>query len=117
MALERFDRLAVWQEAHRLALSVYRTTAAFPPEERFGLVAQMRRAAVSAPANIAEGFKRRGCRDKARFCNIGQGSLEELRHYFVLCRDLALPIDHQRLSEDADRVGRMLSGLVAGLLR
>jgi len=69
-------------------LSVYRVTKALPKEELFGLVSQMRRAAVSIPANIAEGFKKRGRPDKARFINTAQGSLEELRYYFILCADL-----------------------------
>jgi four helix bundle protein len=60
----------------------------FPKHEMFGLSAQMRRAAVSVAANIAEGFSKRGRSDKARFMNIAQGSLEELRYYFILARDL-----------------------------
>jgi four helix bundle protein len=60
MAIERFEQLDVWQRAHQLVLTIYRITTAFPAEERFGLTSQMRRAAVSVPAIIAEGFKRRG---------------------------------------------------------
>ena len=73
--LERFEDLSVWQKAHELALMVYRMTARFPRVEQFGLVSQMRRAAVSVPANIAEGFKKRSRPDKVRFYNISQGSL------------------------------------------
>ena len=79
MEIERFEQLEVWKEAHALTLRVYRLTAALPTDQRFGLVGQMQRAAVSIPANIAEGFKRRGQADKVRFYNIAQGSLEELR--------------------------------------
>lgn len=61
-----------------------RVTQAFPADERFGLVSQMRRAAASVPANIAEGFKRRGIQDKIRFYNISEGSLEELKYFFIL---------------------------------
>jgi len=85
---EKFQDLIVWQKSHQLVLSVYRVTKALPKEELFGLVSQMRRAAVSIPANIAEGFKKRGRPDKARFINTAQGSLEELRYYFILCADL-----------------------------
>ncbi len=67
---------------------VYRVTKEYPGEERFGLVSQMRRAAISIPANIAEGFKRRGLAEKIRFYNIAAGSLEELKYFFILSRDL-----------------------------
>ena len=76
--IESFRQLEAWQEAQRLVLMVYQVTKEFPGDERFGLVAQMRRAAISIPANVAEGFKRRGIRDKLRFYNISEGSLEEL---------------------------------------
>ncbi len=66
-SISSFQQLEVWQEAHKLVLMVYRITKEFPNEEKFGLVTQMRRAAVSIPANIAEGFKRRGIQDKIRF--------------------------------------------------
>lgn len=76
-----FQQLDAWQEAHRLVLMVYKATKGFPPEERFGLVTQMRRAAVSVAANIAEGFKRRGLQEKIRFYNIAEGSLEEVKYF------------------------------------
>jgi four helix bundle protein len=76
---QRFEDLIVWQKSHQLVLKVYRLTKGFPQHEIYGLVSQMRRAAVSVPANIAEGFKRRKPLDKARVMNIAQGSLEELR--------------------------------------
>ncbi|HEV2177724.1 MAG TPA: four helix bundle protein [Terriglobia bacterium] len=72
----------------------------------------MRRAAVSVPANIAEEFKRLGRADKVRFYNIAQGSLEELRYYFILCRDLQYALDFTSMSEQSGRVGRMLTGLI-----
>ena len=115
MAIERFEQLEVWQEAHRMVLDVYRTSKGFPAEEKFGLVSQMRRAAVSVPANIAEGFKRRGLKDKAHFYNIAQGSLEEVRYYFILCRDLSYAVPFEVLVDRADRVGRMLTGLINSL--
>jgi len=67
----------VWRKAHELVLAVYSFTAAFPKEETYGLALQMRRAAVSVPANIAEGFRRRGKADKARYMNMAEASLEE----------------------------------------
>jgi four helix bundle protein len=112
MTIESFEQLEVWQWAHRLALAVYRETLAFPSEEKFGLTAQMRRAAVSVPANIAEGFKRRGRPDKRHFYNIAQASLEELRYYFILCRDLGYKLEAASLAEQAEHIGRMLTGLI-----
>ncbi len=83
-----FKDLLVWQKAHQLVLAVYHLTADFPKQETFGLTCQLQRAAVSVPANIAEGFKRRGKPDKARLLNIAQGSLEECRYYLILAEDL-----------------------------
>jgi four helix bundle protein len=83
-----FRDLIIWQRAHQLVLCVYRMTAGFPKHELFGLTSQLRRAAVSIAANIAEGFKRRGRGDKARFLNIAQSSLEECRYYLILAVDL-----------------------------
>lgn len=112
MPIERFEQLEVWQWAHRLVLNVYKTTQGLPRDQRFGLTAQMQRAAVSVPANIAEGFKRRGRADKIHFYNFAQGSLEELRYYFILCRDLEYIVDYESLADQAERVGRMLTGLI-----
>ena len=83
-----FEDLIVWQKAHRFVLSVYQYSDEFPRKEVFGLSSQLRRAAVSIPANIAEGFKKRGTNDKARYMNIAQGSLEECRYYLILANDL-----------------------------
>ncbi len=117
MSIERFEQLEVWRTAHSLALNVYRTTNGLPKEEKFGLTSQMRRAAVSVPANIAEGFKRRGRADKAHFYNIAQGSLEELRYYFILCRDLEYDLGNVDMVGQADKVSRMLYGLIQSLHR
>ena len=83
-----FEDLLVWQKAHSFVLTIYRLTGAFPKHEIFGLTSQFRRAVVSIPANIAEGFRSRGTSDKARFFNIAQASLEECRYYLILAKDL-----------------------------
>ena len=93
MAQERakarsFCDLIVWQKSHRFVLDVYRLTSTFPKQEIYCLVTQMRRAAVSIPANIAEGFRRRGKSEKVRFMNIAESSLEESRYYLLLTEDL-----------------------------
>ena len=83
-----FRDLVVWNKAHELVVKTYQYTATFPKYETYGLTQQMRRAAVSIPANIAEGFKRRGQPDKAGFMNIAESSLEESRYYLILAKDL-----------------------------
>ena len=83
-----FEDLLVWQKAHSFVLMIYRLTGTFPKHEVFGLTSQFRRAAVSIPANIAEGFRRRGTSDKIRFFNIAQASVEECRYFLILTRDL-----------------------------
>jgi four helix bundle protein len=105
----RFQDLEVWQKAHNLVLETYKITKGFPDDEKFGLVSQMRRAGISIAANIAEGFKKRGLRDKANFYNIAQGSLEELKYYIILSKDLQ---ENEKFLSNTDEVGRMLSGLV-----
>jgi len=116
VAAIRFEQLEVWQAAHRLVLDVYHTTVTMPSDEKYGLIAQMKRAAVSIPANIAEGFKRRTRNDKAHFYNIAQGSLEELRYYFILCRDLGLKLDYDGLATQADHIARMIHGLIQSVM-
>ena len=112
---EKFQDLIVWQKSHQLVLSVYRLTKRLPKEELFGLVSQMRRAAVSVPANIAEGFKKRGRPDKARHMNIAQSSLEELRYYFILCADLSYMPAGTAASE-VEEVARLLGAYAQSLL-
>jgi len=112
---QSFEDLIVWQKSHQLTLLVYRVTSAFPKTELYGLVSQMRRAAVSVPANIAEGFKRRKNPDKARCMNIAQGSLEEVRYYFLLSRDLGYLKDIER--NRIDEVARLLTAYIRSVLR
>ncbi len=115
MAIRRFEQLEAWQHAHTLVLHVYRASKRLPADERFGLVLQLRRAAVSVPANIAEGFKRRSLRDKAHFYNIAESSLEELRYYVILCVDLQYWEHAEALNEQTERVQRLLGGLIRSL--
>ncbi|MDY6875899.1 MAG: four helix bundle protein [Chloroflexota bacterium] len=112
-----FRQLKVWQEAHALVLMVYQVTKCYPGDERFGLVSQMRRAAVSIPANIAEGFKRRGLGDKIRFYNISEGSLEEIKYFFILSKDLGYISSDTDLMAQSETVGRLLNGLIASTER
>ena len=84
-----FQDLIVWQKAHKFVLDIYTLTAQFPKTEIYGLTSQLRRAAISIPANIAEGFKKKTKPDKSRLMNIAQGSLEECRYYLILVQDLS----------------------------
>ena len=111
---QKFEDLIMWQKAHQLALRVYKVTKNFPREEVFGLTSQMRKAAVSVPANIAEGFSKQGRSDKARVMNTAQGSLEELRYYFILSRDLGY-IPSNSKWEDIDEVARLLGAYIRTL--
>src|ERR1043165_9524279 len=104
---QRFEDLGVWQLSHKLVLKVYRLPLIFPKHELYGVTSQLRRAAVSIPSNIAEGFKRRHKPDKARFMNIAQGSAEEARYLLILSRDLGYT--ENILAEDFDKLGRMLA--------
>jgi four helix bundle protein len=106
---KRFTDLTVWQKAHAFVLSIYCLTVSFPKTEIYGLTSQLRRAAVSIPANIAEGFKKRSGAEKVRFMNIAQGSLEECRYYLILTNDLRYA-NTEGLSNQLDEVGRLLSG-------
>jgi four helix bundle protein len=110
-----FEDLLVWQKAHAFVLDIYRLTQGFPREEMYGLTAQLRRAAVSVPANIAEGFKKRSRTDKARVMNIAEASLEETRYYLRLAKDLGYMTD-ARLGENAREIGRMLGSYARALL-
>jgi four helix bundle protein len=110
-----FQDLIVWQKAHHWVLAIYQFSADFPRTELYGLTSQLRRAAVSVPANVAEGFKKKGPADKKRFFNIAQGSLEESRYYLILARDLHYG-DSQKLLEQLDEVGRLLNAYASAIL-
>jgi four helix bundle protein len=111
-----FEDLVVWQKGHGFVLRIYDLTSNFPRAEAFGLTTQLKRAAVSVPANIAEGFKKRGKADKARLLNIAQGSLEEARYYLILGRDLGYYRD-QTIFEQLEEVSRLLEAYTQAVLR
>ncbi len=102
-----FRDLVVWGKAHELVLATYGATMVFPKHELYGLTSQLRVSVVSIPANIAEGFRKRGRADKARFLNIAEGSLEETRYYFILATDLGY-VDCAALLARLEEVSRML---------
>src|SRR5258708_2278842 len=110
-----FRDLMVWQKAHQFVLAAYQYSSEFPRSEVYGLASQFRRAAVSVPANIAEGFRKRGKPDKARFLNIAQGSLEECRYYLILTADLGYG-SNDSMMRQIDEVGRMLDSYLKRIL-
>lgn len=111
--MQRFTDLKVWQRSHALVLEVYQLSATFPSEEKFGLVSQIRRAAVSVPSNIAEGTKRQSNIEFARFLNIAEGSLAEVEYLLLLSRDLGhLVVDKAgSLLSEVEEIARMLHAL------
>jgi four helix bundle protein len=110
-----FRDLIVWSKAHQFVLAVYRFTEGFPRREIYGLAIQVRRAAVSIAANIAEGFRKRGRADKARFMNTAEGSLEESRYYLILAEDLGYG-QTRSLMESLEEVSRLLNAYTAAIL-
>src|SRR3979490_2663328 len=107
MKSRTFEDVDLWRKAHTWVLAIYKFTEVFPKHDLFGLTSQLRRAAVSVPANFAEGFKKRGLADKIRFYNIAQGSLEECRYYLILARDLGYG-DSRVLIAALEEISKML---------
>jgi four helix bundle protein len=109
-----FEDIIAWQKAHALVLAVYRVSRSFPQDELYGLTSQLRRAATSVPANIAEGFKKRSRPEKVRILNIAEASLEEARYYLRLAIDLEY-MPANELPTKALEVARILGAYIAGI--
>jgi four helix bundle protein len=112
---KRFQDLIVWQKAHEFVIALYAYSGAFPPRELYGLTSQARRAAVSIPANIAEGFKKRTKPDKVRLLNIAQGSLEECRYYLILAKDLGYG-ENENLQGQLEEISKLLESYMSAIL-
>lgn len=110
-----FQDLIVWQKAHQFVLSAYRQSENFPKKETYGLTSQFRRAAISIPANIAEGFRKKSKPDKFRFMNIAQGSVEECRYYLILAKDLGY-IETRMLVSQLEEVSKLLDSYSNAIL-
>ncbi|MBU2949668.1 four helix bundle protein [Tamlana agarivorans] len=112
-----FEDLKVWQKGHQFVLEVYKMSKAFPKEEIYGLTSQFRRAAVSITANIAEGYKRRSPKEKLRFYNFSQASLEECRYFLILSKDLGYVENNKKQTDLIQEVSKMLNAYCQGILR
>ena len=112
--MQDYHKLKVWEKAHALAMDVHRMAGTFPRVEGIALVAQLRRAALSIPANIAEGAGKPGNAEFRRFLNIALGSAAETHYHLLVARDLGLldPAVYDDLAVRATEIRRMLSGLI-----
>ena len=115
MPAKKFQDLIVWQKAHQLVLSIYLFSNNFPKHEIYGLTSQIRRAVISIPANIAEGFKKKTKPDNVKFMNIAQGSLEECRYYLIVAKDLGYG-DISQLMPQLEEVSKLLEAYTASIL-
>ena len=115
--MKGFRDLIVWEKAHQLTLHVYKASASFPKEEMYGLTSQVRRAAASIPANIAEGCGRSSDAELGRFLQIAMGSASELEYHLLLARDLSLMAEekYSQLAHEVCEVKRMLASFIQKL--
>lgn len=112
--IETFTDLNVWREGHKLVIMVYRITKGFPREEMYSLVDQMRRAAASITANIAEGFGRHGYKEKVQFYYLSKGSLSELKNFILIAKDVGYLKEKELdvLVEQSNLVDKLLQGFI-----
>ncbi len=114
MGIKSFTELEAWKEGHKLVLLCYQVTKKFPGIEKFGIVDQIRRAAVSITSNIAEGFSRNGAKEKVQFYYMSLGSLTEVQNQVIISRDLEyLSLeDYKQVSEQSVVVSKLINGLI-----
>ena len=107
-----FEDMVAWQKAHQFVFDIYRLSEDFPKHELFGLTSQLRRAAVSIPANFAEGFRKVTRPDKLRFYGIALSSMEECRYYLRLTKDLKYA-ETETLRSNLEEISKMLTSYIA----
>ena len=112
--IHSFTDLNAWQKGHRLVLKIYKLTKSFPSEERYGLSDQMRRCSVSITSNIAEGFSRRGKKEKAQFFYMALGSTTEIQNQLLIARDIKYfsQQEFQELANLTVEVNKLVNGLI-----
>jgi four helix bundle protein len=112
-----FQDLIVWQKGHEFVLEIYKFTKKFPKEETYWLISQFRRAAVSITANISEGYKRTSNKEKLRFYNIAQASLEECRYFLILSKDLEYLKNNSIQIKLIEEVSKLLNSYCRSILK
>lgn len=112
-----FKKIQVWHKAHKFVLEIYKASENFPPEERFGLQSQIRRASASIPTNIAEGAGRETQQEFARFIHIASGSASEVKYQLLLAHDLGYlnAENYQNLEKNINEIQKMLHGFAKAL--
>ncbi|MBI2552098.1 four helix bundle protein [Candidatus Uhrbacteria bacterium] len=112
--MKSFTDLNAWKEGHALVLQIYKTTKAWPKEEVFGLISQIRRCAVSITSNIAEGFSRQSYKEKVQFYAIALGSVTELQNQLLIAKDVGyIAIDNfNTIAQQSIKVHKIINGLV-----
>lgn len=112
-----FKELVVWIKSHELVLEIYKVTESVPKEKIYALTNQIRRAAVSVAANIAEGYKKKTKPAKLNFLNISEGSLEELKYYIILSKDLEFITEKKckQLEDITEEIGRLIFGYASAI--
>jgi four helix bundle protein len=115
--ISNFFELDAWKKAHQFVLGIYGATQDFPKEELFGITSQLRRAASSISANIAEGFSRYHYNDKIRFYLNARGSVSEVQSFLFLSRDLGYlgEVDFKKLFLESEEVGKLINGLIRAI--
>jgi len=115
--IKNFYDLEAWQKAHKLVIEIYKVTKDFPREEQFGLTSQLKRAAASITANIAEGFERYHFNDKIRFYYQARGSAAEVQNFLILAKDLRLIRDSEcaKLEELINEIRRLINGMIKSI--
>lgn len=117
MRVRNYRELLVWQKGHQLALEIYRVTVGFPKVEQFGLTDQLRRAAISVPSNVVEGFERGSNKEFKHFLSIARGSTGEVRAQIELARDIGYMQndDFEKLFDLTTEVHKMINSLIKKL--
>ena len=112
--IKSFSDLATWKEAHKLVLMIYKVTKQFPPDEKFGLIIQLRRAAVSVSSNIAEGFSRNTNKEKVQFYYMALGSLTEMQNQLIISKDLSYMSESRfdELMKHVIVVNKLINGMI-----
>lgn len=112
--IKSFTDLVAWLEGHKLVLEIYKATKNFPKEELFGLINQIRRAAVSITSNIAEGFSRQSNKEKIQFYCISRGSLTELQNQLLIAKDVGYLVNEKfkKIAEQTVKVHKLINGLI-----